>query len=121
MAANTALATHDGEAARELRRALFAACYVQGLPISTQAEVLEIGRPLLSDAHLEVIRAATTGQRPAQLIQESKQAGFEALVSGVPVIRFFCDGTERKDLRVMGAQPEEIFERIFEAIEVPRA
>ena len=120
MAAITALATHDRDASRGLRRALFDACYVKGLPVSTQAEVLEIGRPLLSGVHLEVIRTATTGQRPAQLIQESKQAGFEALVSGVPVIRFFRDGTERKDLRVMGAQPEETFERIFEAIEVSR-
>lgn len=105
---------------RALRVALFEACYVARRKISTADQIAEIAAEVLDGDPLEIACAATTSEQSQADLRAAKERGFDALVTGVPIFRFFAAEDERLDLRVMGAQPAEVFERVFEALEVPR-
>ncbi len=108
-------------AADALRRRIYRAMFVEGADIgdpdvvvALAAEVSPIGQP-------EVLKAVEAAARDFALdarLLELKNEGFDALVMGVPVFRPFVDGQERADRRVVGAQPAEIFEKVFEDLGV---
>ena len=105
---------------RTLRAGLFEALYVERRTISTPEQIEAVAAELLSGQALAAACEATRSETAALALREAKERGFDALVTGVPIFRFFVAAAERLDYRVMGAQPTEIFERVFEALEVPR-
>ena len=107
-------------ASAALRARLFEACYVEGRKISTPEQIAEVAAEVLTPAQAELALEATRSEAAQTALRAAKERGFDALVTGVPIFRFFAADDERLDYRVMGAQPAEIFERVFEALEVPR-
>ena len=111
--------THPA-ACRTLRTALFDALYVERRRISTTEHIATIAAEVLAGDALAIAIEATRSDAAAVALRDAKERGFDALVTGVPVFRFFADDDERLDYRVMGAQPAETFERVFAALEVPK-
>ncbi len=115
-----ALREEHRDASDTLRTALFKACYVDGLGISRPDQIAAVAAPVLTEQQLRIVQNATVSAEALLALREAKERGFDALVTGVPVFRFFAADDERLDYRVMGAQPAEVFERVFAALEVGR-
>ncbi len=122
LAALLAAQAFDAEAASALRQALYEAVFIHGRNISAPADLVDIAKEALGQESplLEPITTAVCQDSPDEALAKAQQEAKAAVVMGVPTIRVMVDGQERLDRRMMGAQPEEIFEKLFEDLQIPR-
>ncbi len=120
LAAILVIEDRDSARALVLRQRLFKACYVDGDPISTRADVLRVARSCLVPEEVDCVERVLQGDEAAVLVDAARKGGLKASVNGAPVVRFFPDGEERVELRLRGPQPMEIFERVFDTLGVER-